>query len=139
MKNKSTITVQATVNAPVKKVWNYWTEPEHIMRWNNASDDWHCPRAESDLRPGGKFMSRMEAKDGSMGFDFRGIYDEVKEHELITYTMEDGRKVSVEFSGNEEGTMIRETFEPERMNSREMQKAGWQAILDHFKKHTEMH
>lgn len=104
------------------------------MQWNNASDDWHTPKAENDLRVGGKFVSRMEAKDGSVGFDFWGIYDEVKPNELIEYTMGDGRKVKVAFNGNESETTVVVTFEPEDENSRELQQGGWQAILDNFKK-----
>jgi uncharacterized protein YndB with AHSA1/START domain len=138
-KDKTAITIETTVKAPVQKVWRYWTTPEHISQWNNASDDWHTPHAENDLRAGGRFLSRMEAKDGSAGFDFGGVYDQVKTHELITYTMDDSRKVSVEFSGNGNQTKVRETFEPESMNSIEMQKNGWQAILDNFKKYTESH
>ena len=134
---KINITVATTVNAPVAKVWEFWTNPKHITNWNNASDDWHTPRAENDLRVGGKFLSRMEAKDGSMGFDFNGVYDEMKTNELIVYTMEDGRKVKINFEdlGNE--TNITETFEAENENPVELQRGGWQSILDNFKKYTE--
>ena len=135
---KTMITVENTVNAPVKKVWEYWTEPEHITKWNNASDDWHSPRAENDLRQGGKFAVRMEARDGSMGFDFGGIYDAVKPNEYIEYTIDDGRKVKVNFSSQGNTTKVVERFEAESINSLEMQKGGWQAILDSFKKYTEM-
>ena len=131
------ITVETTVNAPVEKVWNIWSAPEHITRWNSPSEDWHTPRAENDLRPGGKFLARMEAKDGSFGFDFGGVYDTVKEHELIEYTIGDGRKVSVKFEGKGNETRVTETFEAESINPIEMQRGGWQAILDSFKKHTE--
>ena len=96
--NKTVITVENTVNAPIEKVWEYWEKPEHITKWSNASDDWHTPRAENDLRTGGKFVSRMEAKDGSMGFDFGGTYDEVRNNEYIEYTMGDTRKVKVTFT-----------------------------------------
>ena len=134
---KINITIATTVNVPVAKVWEYWTTPQHIINWNNASDDWHTPRAENDLRVGGKFLSRMEAKDGSMGFDFNGVYDEVKTNELIAYTMEDGRKVKINLEdlGNE--TNITETFEAENENPVELQRGGWQSILDNFKKYTE--
>ncbi len=98
--NKTLIIVESTVKAPVEKVWKLWAAPEHITKWNNASDDWHTPFAENDLRPGGKFLSRMEAKDGSFGFDFGGVYDEVKPNELIEYTLGDGRKVTINFTGN---------------------------------------
>lgn len=139
MYGQPNITVEATINAPVEKVWDYWTSPEHIMQWNNASDDWHTPHAENDFRAGGRFLSRMEAKDGSVGFDFSGVYDGIKEHEWIAYTIGDSRKVSVEFSGNGNKTKVTEMFEPESMNSIEMQKSGWQAILDNFKRYTESH
>lgn len=135
--DKSTITVTTTVNAPVEKVWECWTEPAHITKWNSASDDWHTPHAENDLRDGGKFSSRMEAKDGSFGFDFGGVYDKVKTHELIAYTMGDGRKVEITFAGDGNTTKVIETFDPEATNSLEMQQGGWQAILDNFKKYTE--
>lgn len=137
MENKINITVQATINAPVEKVWQYWTTPEHITQWYNASDDWHAPRAENDVQVGGKFMTRMEAKDGSFGFDFNGIYDEVITNELISYTIEGGRKVSIVFDGNGNETTVTETFETENENPVEMQRGGWQAILDNFKKHVE--
>src|SRR5436190_3305443 len=91
------ITIETTVKAPVEKVWSFWTKPEHITKWNNASDDWHTPFAENDLRVGGRFLSRMEAKDGSFGFDFTGVYTEVKTNQLISYTIGDGRKVKVTF------------------------------------------
>lgn len=134
---KQTITVKTTLNAPVETVWKYWTEPEHIKKWNNASEDWHTTAAENDLRVGGKFLSRMEAKDGSFGFDFNGIYDEVKLYELIAYTMADGRKVKITFVCGENKTEVTETFEAESTHSIEMQQGGWQAILDNFKKYTE--
>ncbi len=137
--NKTSITVEATINAPVEKVWKFWTEPEHIKKWNSASDDWHTPRAENDLRKGGKFISRMEAKDGSFGFDFYGMYDEVQENRCLEYTLGDGRKVKVDFHPNGTGTRIVETFDAENTHSIEMQRGGWQAILDNFKKYTEAH
>src|SRR6476660_9703490 len=108
--NKTVITVESTIGAPVEKVWEYWTRPQHITKWSNASDDWHTPRAENDLRPGGSFVSRMEAKDGSMGFDFGGVYDEVKLHEVISYTLGDGRKVKITFKGQGNETEVIETF-----------------------------
>ena len=134
---KITITVATTVNIPVAKVWEFWTNPKHIINWNNASDDWHTPRAENDLRVCGKFMSRMEARDGSIGFDFIGVYDEVKTNKLIAYTIVDGRKVKIIFEdlGNE--TKVTETFEAENENPVEVQRGGWQAILNNFKKYTE--
>jgi uncharacterized protein YndB with AHSA1/START domain len=132
-----TIQVESLVKAPVEKVWNFWTKPEHITRWNNASDDWHTPYAQNDLRTGGKFLSRMEARDGSFGFDFGGVYDNVIIHELIEYTLGDGRKVLVHFTGLGNETKLVEIFEAEVINSIELQKVGWQAILDNFKKYVE--
>ncbi|MGZ5218841.1 MAG: SRPBCC family protein [Chitinophagaceae bacterium] len=131
------ITVENTINAPVQKVWEFWSKPEHITKWCNASDDWHTPRAENDLRTGGKFVSRMEAKDGSFGFDFGGVYDEVRNNEYIEYTMSDGRKVKITFSANGNTTKVVESFDAETTNPVEMQRGGWQAILDNFKKYTE--
>ena len=134
---KTNITIQTTVNAPVEKVWKYWNSPEAITKWCTATPEWHTPRAENDLRVGGKFSSRMEAKDGSMGFDFGGVYDDVKTNELITYTMGDGRKVEVTFTSEGNKTKVVETFEAEDLNPIEMQRGGWQAILDNFKKYVE--
>lgn len=135
--NRTTITVETAVNAPVDKAWIYWTEPKHIVKWNNASEDWHTPFSENDLRIGGKFLSRMEAKDGSSGFDFWGIYDDVVKEEFISYTLGDERKVSVTFSGKGAETKITEVFEAEGTHSQEQQKQGWQAILDNFGKYAE--
>ncbi|HTB26690.1 MAG TPA: SRPBCC family protein [Puia sp.] len=134
---QTTITIDAIVNAPVEKVWKFWTEPGHITKWNSASDDWHSPYAENDLKAGGKFLSRMEAKDGSFGFDFGGVYDEVRTHELIAYTLGDGRKVKIEFSSKANETKIVEIFEAENVNSIEIQRTGWQSILNNFKKYSE--
>lgn len=135
--DKQKITIKTIINAPVEKVWTYWTEPEHIKKWNNASEDWHTTKAENDLRVGGKFSSRMEAKDGSFGFDFGGIYDEVKVYDFISYTLGDERKVSITFVGSQDKTEITEEFEAENENSIEMQEMGWQSILDNFKIYTE--
>ncbi|MBB3112519.1 uncharacterized protein YndB with AHSA1/START domain [Paenibacillus phyllosphaerae] len=135
--NKTVITVEATVHAPVEHVWTYWTEPQHITQWNQASEEWHAPRAENDLRAGGKFLTRMEAKDGSFGFDFEGIYDEVRTHELIAYTIGDGRTVTITFIAQGNDTKVVEAFEAEGTNPVEMQQAGWQAILDNFKTYSE--
>ena len=131
------VTTQSTVNAPVEKVWEYWTKPEHITQWSHASDDWHTPWAKNDLREGGNFSSRMEARDGSMGFEFGGVYDIVKEHKYIEYTMGDNRKVKVTFTPQGNKTHVLQNFEAESQNPVEMQKQGWQAILDNFKKYTE--
>jgi uncharacterized protein YndB with AHSA1/START domain len=134
---KTVITVKTTINAPVQKVWQLWTDPAHIIHWNNASADWHTPRVENDLRVGGKFLSRMEARDGSMGFDFTGIYEKVEPHEKIAYVMEDGRKVEVIFSDNAGITEVTESFDAEEMNAIELQREGWQSILDNFRKYAE--
>jgi uncharacterized protein YndB with AHSA1/START domain len=135
--NKTTITVENTMNAPVEKVWKLWTGPEHITQWNNASGDWHTPSAKNDLQARGQFTYRMEAKDGSMGFDFGGVYDEVKTNELIAYTINDGRKVKIFFTRQGNATKVVETFEAESTHTIEMQRAGWQSILDNFKKYAE--
>jgi uncharacterized protein YndB with AHSA1/START domain len=136
---KTMITVEAHISAPVEKVWQFWTEPEHITQWNFASDDWQCPRAVNDLRVGGSFSSRMEAKDGSAGFDFGGTYTNVVPHQHIAYVMgESGRTAEVTFTPEEGGVRVVVTFVAETENPIEMQRAGWQAILDNFKKHVEI-
>ncbi len=135
--NDQVIIIEVIVNAPIEKIFDFWTKPEHIVNWSYASDDWHTPTAENDLRKGGKFSSRMEAKDGSMGFDFGGVYDEVIQNKYIEYTLGDGRKVKINFTRKGDQTEITESFEAENANSLEMQKAGWQAILNNFKKYTE--
>ena len=137
-KNENTIiTVQVTVNAPVEKVWNHWTRPESIKEWNSASEDWHTPRAENDLRNGGSFNYRMEARDGSMGFDFGGTYDNIIPGEQIDFTIADGRKVQVNFTDKGNKTEVIESFEAEGVHSLDLQRAGWQSILDNFRKFTE--
>ncbi len=133
----SVITVETTVNAPIGKVWKYWSEPEHIKNWNFASPYWHTPEAENDLRVGGKFRSVMAAKDGSMSFEFGGEYIDVKNNEKIEYTLEDGRNVKIAFNESGKGIKVVESFEAENTNSVDIQKGGWQAILDNFKKYTE--
>ena len=139
MPTSTPITVETTANISLEQAWSHWTTPEHIMQWNNADDDWHTPRAEIDLREGGRFLYRMEAKDGSVGFDFNGIFTKVIPLQSIEYTIEGGRKVSVTFSSQGEATTITETFEIEDENPVEMQRQGWQAILNNFKKYTEAH
>lgn len=131
------ITVQTVVAAPLDQVWLSFTDPRHIMQWNNASSDWHTPHAENDLRVGGSFLSHMESKDGAEGFDFRGTYTVVEPTSRIEYTMEDGRGVSITFSETPAGVEVVEMFEPESENTKELQQAGWQAILDNFKWYTE--
>lgn len=135
--DKTIISVQVTINAPIETVWKHWTSPEDITKWNNASEDWHTPRAENDLRPGGHFLYRMESKDGSSGFDFGGVYDRISTNDIIEYTIGDGRKVKIVFTGNGNETSVVESFETENTNSLELQRNGWQAILNNFKKYTE--
>ncbi len=131
------ITVEITVKAPIETVWQAWTTPEDIMQWNAASDDWHTPAAAVDLREGGRFSSRMEARDGSVGFDFEGTFTRVEPSRFIEYTMDDGRPVSIQFIDQPGGVTVRETFEAETEHDAEMQRQGWQAILDNFARHAE--
>ena len=125
------ITVETTVEAPIEKVWRAYTTPDDIVQWNAASDDWHTTSATVDLRPGGAFSSRMEAKDGSAGFDFAGTYTKIVPYELLEYSF-GGRTARVEFSISGSGVVVRVTFDPEAAHSIEQQRAGWQAILNHF-------
>lgn len=134
---KHVLTVSAHVNAPASTVWESWNNPKHIVNWATPSEDWHAPEAENDLKVGGKFKTVMAAKDGSMGFDFWGTYTTIEEHKHIAYTLGDGRDVSIDFSQENDGVFITESFEAEEVNSLEMQQGGWQAILDNFKKYTE--
>ncbi len=134
---RTVLTVQATVNAPVEKTWDSFTNPDHIIKWNQASPDWHSPWSKNDLRVGGAFSTRMEAKDGSFGFEFGGIYDAVEENKYIEYTLGDGRKVTITFTTEGNATKVVETFEAEETNPLEMQQGGWQAIMDSFKNYTE--
>lgn len=132
------ITINATINKGTSHVWEYWTNPMHITKWNFATAEWHAPFAENDLKVGGKFKSRMEAVDGSMGFDFEGVYDEVVYHKSIAYSLGDGRKVKITFNQIDENTTeVVQTFDAETENPIEMQQAGWQAILNNFKHYTE--
>lgn len=131
------ITIETLINARIEKVWDFWNEPKHITQWNAASEDWHTPQASNDLRPGGRLSSRMEAKDGSFGFDFEGTYTDVVPLSVISYTLEDGRTVTITFSSKGNQTLIKESFDAEGTNSIERQQAGWQAILDNFKKYVE--
>ncbi|MDI9312269.1 MAG: SRPBCC family protein [Limnohabitans sp.] len=132
------ITISALVNAPLDRVWDNWTKPEHITQWNFAIDTWQCPSASNDLQVGGKYIARMEAKDGSFGFDFEAIYDTVIDKQELTYTMTDGRKATTIFVDNGNATSVTTTFDAESENPVEMQQQGWQAILDNFKKYTEI-
>ena len=133
----TTITVSKVVNVPVRKVWESWTAPQHIVQWNNASPDWHTPFAENDLRTGGRFKSTMAAKDGSHSFDFEGTYTNIELLRVIEYVMDDGRDVRVTFDAQGEVTLVTETFDADPTHPADMQQAGWQSILDNFKKYTE--
>jgi uncharacterized protein YndB with AHSA1/START domain len=136
-KVKAAITVAVQVNVTVSEAWKQFTEPKHITQWYAASEDWHAPRAENDLRAGGKFLTRMAAKDGSFGFDFSGKYDKIEPLKLIEYTLDDDRKVRISFESDGKKTRITETFETEQTNTAELQQKGWQAILNNFKKYAE--
>jgi uncharacterized protein YndB with AHSA1/START domain len=131
------IIIQATVNAPIEKVWECWTTPSDIIKWNHALDEWHSPSALNDLQERGRFSYRMEAKDGSMGFDFSGVYTKVIINKQIDYSLDDDRQVKITFSSSKGNTEIIETFETENVNTAEMQRLGWQAILNNFKKYVE--
>jgi uncharacterized protein YndB with AHSA1/START domain len=132
------IKIDITILAPVQKVWEYFNTPEHITKWNFAHESWQCPSSENDLRTGGRFKTRMEAKDGSFGFDLEGIYDEVIPNEKIKYHLEDGRQVEVYFEAVDENTTkVTEIFDPEKQNSAEMQRDGWYSILNNFHKYVE--
>lgn len=137
MTSKSKITVETTVQADLDKVWEVWTKPEHITNWNFASTDWSCPSATNNLQPGGEFNWRMESRDGKYGFDFTGTYDRIVDRELISYKMTDGRAVDIHFSQDGNEVTVSETFEAEGTHSDEQQRAGWQAILENFKKYVE--
>jgi len=133
----TTVTISVLVQAPLEQVWKSWSEPEHIVVWAHASNDWECPRAENDLQVGGRFSSTFAAKDKSASFDFSGTYTAVTPHSYIAYTMDDGRVVETAFEETAGGVLITQTFEIESENPEEMQRSGWQAILNNFKRHTE--
>lgn len=131
------ITIQAVVAADRQKVWNCYTQPEHITKWNFATDTWHCPAASNDMRVGGKYLARMEAKDGSFAFDFEAVYNEIVDGEKFTYTMPDNREIQVSFEKMDDKTRVTVTFDPENENPVELQRSGWQSILDNFRKYAE--
>ena len=133
----TSITVDTTIKASPEKVWKYYNEPTHITAWNSASDDWHTPSSSNDLRVGGRFTHRMEARDGSQGFDFSGVYDEVVENKHIAYTMDDGRKATVDLEDDGETTKVTVVFDVENEYPLDFQKEGWQSILNAFKTYTE--
>ena len=137
MSTPTRITITAHVAKPVDHVWTIWTDPAHITQWNAASDDWHCPKASNDLRTGGRFSSTMAARDGSFSFDFEGVYDDVQPHRRIAYSMSDGRTCEILFEEKDGGTLVTESFDPESQNPVEMQRGGWQVLLDRFKAHAE--
>ena len=131
------INIEVEISAPISKVWQFWTEAKHITNWAFASEDWHCPHAENNLTVGGKFTTRMEANDESFGFDFSGTYNEIVLLKQINYTMDDGRKSTIDFVDRGDFTLIEQTFDAENENPVELQKNGWQAILNNFKKYIE--
>jgi uncharacterized protein YndB with AHSA1/START domain len=131
------ITVETVVNAQPSKVWSVWNNPEDIVQWNSPHESWHTTRSAVDLREGGKFSARMEARDGSAGFDFEGTYTRVVPEKVVEFRMSDGREVNVEFIEQSDGVLVRETFDAETQNPVEMQRGGWQAILDNFGRHVE--
>ncbi|WP_408952174.1 SRPBCC family protein [Lysobacter sp. Hz 25] len=131
------ITIETVVNAKLDQVWTAWNTPEDIKQWNTAQDDWHTTRSTVDLREGGRFLSRMEAKDGSFGFDFEGTYTRIEPYRTIAYRMDDGREVQSEFIDGPDGVRVKSTFDAESENPAEMQRAGWQAILDNFGRYVE--
>lgn len=137
MSQRTVITIQTSIHAPIEKVWEFYTSPEHIINWNHASDDWHSPHAENNLQPGGKFSYRMEARDGSAGFDFSGTYTRVEPFRQIDYLLDDNREVRTSFTSKEDMVTVISSFETEDLNSAEMQRTGWQAILDNFRKYSE--
>ena len=131
------ITVETVAKAPLQQVWDAWNTPADIQQWNTAQDDWHTTRSTVDLRAGGRFLSRMEARDGSSAFDFEGVYTKVVPQRAIEYRMSDGREVQIEFTEREDGVLVKETFDTENENPPEVQRQGWQAILDNFARHVE--
>jgi uncharacterized protein YndB with AHSA1/START domain len=137
--NTQKITIQAEILADIQKVWDYYTKPEHIIHWNFAIDTWHCPHASNDLQMGGKYVARMEAKDGSFGFDYEAVYNEIIPYKKITYTLGDNRVVKIVFNESNGQTQVIITFDPENINPPELQQQGWQSILNNFKKYAETH
>ena len=135
---KTEITVQVNVNAPIQTVWDCWINPSHIVKWYFASDDWHAPFAENDLKLNGKFKTTMAAKDGSFSFDFEGTYTNIENHKLIEYILADDRKIKITFEQQGDAICVTETFDVETINDIEQQRGGWQAILNNFKKHVEL-
>ncbi len=135
--NSDRIVIQISITSTKSKIWDFWNNPKHITKWNFATETWCCPRAENDLRVGGAFKYRMEAKDGSFGFDFEGIYNEIIEQNKVSYTMGDGRKATTQFASVDGQITVTTEFDPEATNPTEMQRSGWQSILNNFKKYVE--
>jgi uncharacterized protein YndB with AHSA1/START domain len=135
--NATPITISTHINNDIQTVWERYTQPEHITQWNFADVSWCCPYAENDLRVGGKYLARMEAKDGSFGFDFEAKYTLVSMHERLVYEF-GGRMASIQFASDETGTEVRITFDPESENAVELQQQGWQSILNRFKSYAEL-
>lgn len=135
MPNK--IKIHTQVQSTIDKVWDAWTNPKHIVHWNFATSDWHCPAATNELKVGGKFSTTMASKNGEFSFEFGGIYDLVEYPSHLAYTLEDGRKVKALFESNSEGVLVTELFDPEDQNPIELQQAGWQSILNNFKSYVE--
>lgn len=131
------IVVSNTIEKPISKVWEYYNSPEHIVNWNFATEDWQCPWAENDMKVGGVYKAKMEAKDGSFGFELKAVYSEIIPEKSFVYILEDKREVSVKFLEKGQATFVEISFDAEQQNPAEMQKAGWQAILDNFKKYAE--
>lgn len=131
------ITISVNIDSPISNIWEKWTDEKHIVKWYFASDDWHCPTASNEFSVGGKFNNRMEAKDGSFGFDFEGVYTEIVHHELIKYVLGDDRKVEIYFRTQDGHSTVETRIEPESENPKEMQREGWLAILQNFKKYVE--
>lgn len=136
-KTKTPVTIETTIHAPVEKIWENWTSTDAITQWNSASSEWHTPKAEHELQPGGRFVYRMEAKDGSFGFDFSGTFEVIKPNEYLESILDDGRKVKVTFTGKGNETLVSQTFEAEETHSIDQQRSGWQNILDNFKQYVE--
>lgn len=131
------ITVETEIEVPIENVWECWTNPKHITNWNFANNEWYCPFAKNDLKPGGEFLWRMEAKDGSVGFDFTGTYEQIEDRKSISYKMTDGRKVEINFLSKHNIVKMTESFEAEGTHTDEQQRLGWQAILENFKIYVE--
>lgn len=134
---KNIITISTQIKGDIKRVWEYYTLPDHITQWNFADPSWHCPWATNDMRPGGKYVARMEARDGSFGFDFGAVYDQIDPEKSFSYTIGDGRSVTVRFNPNGALIEVVVSFEAEQQNPVDMQRGGWQSILNNFKKYAE--